>query len=244
MSLTPKPQLFGLLAGLFLAVGLVLSAMLVTSAWLKVAESRTVSVTGSARRAVTSDLIVWRGAFSVEAPSVIDAQKVLKDHRRLVEAFLVSQAVTNAVFSSIGIQELKSRADQTTTQQKTTGYRLEQKVEIRSEDVARTMQLDQLSTALLEQGVAFIPFQPEFIYTKAGDLKIELLSDATKDARVRAERIAREGGRRIGDLRSAKMGVFQITPLHSRETAWDGMNDTTTLEKSVTSVVTAQFSIQ
>ena len=31
-----RPQLFGMLAGLFLAVGLVLSAMLATTTWLKV----------------------------------------------------------------------------------------------------------------------------------------------------------------------------------------------------------------
>jgi hypothetical protein len=38
-----------LLAGLFLAAALVLSAMLVTRAWLKIAESQTIVVTGSAR---------------------------------------------------------------------------------------------------------------------------------------------------------------------------------------------------
>jgi hypothetical protein len=52
-----KPHLLGVLAGLFLAAGLVLSAVLVTGAWLRISESQTVSVTGSARTAVRSDLV-------------------------------------------------------------------------------------------------------------------------------------------------------------------------------------------
>ena len=35
-----RPQLFGMLAGLFLAAGLVLSAMLATTTWLKVKNSQ------------------------------------------------------------------------------------------------------------------------------------------------------------------------------------------------------------
>ena len=54
-----KPHLLGVLAGLFLAAGLILSTMLVTGAWLRIAEYQTVSVTGSARKAVRSDLVIW-----------------------------------------------------------------------------------------------------------------------------------------------------------------------------------------
>jgi len=244
MENSGKPQLVGLLAGLFLAAGLFFSAMLVSHAWLKISELQTVSVTGSARKTVRSNLIIWRASFSVEATTLLEAQKILKDHRRRVEDFLSHQAVTNALLSSIAIQELRGKADQGDVAQKTLGYRLAQTVEIRSTDVENTMRLDQLCTAVLEQGVAFVPSAPDFIYTNAGDLKIEMLAEATKDARARADQIARQGGRQIRELRSAKMGVFQITPLYSRETSWDGVNDTTALEKSVTSAVNAQFSIQ
>lgn len=51
-----KPHLLGVLAGLFLAAGLVLAAMLVTRAWLRISESQTVSVTGSARKTVRSEI--------------------------------------------------------------------------------------------------------------------------------------------------------------------------------------------
>ena len=39
-----RPQLFGMLAGLFLAAGLVLSSMLATTTWLKVKNSQFITV--------------------------------------------------------------------------------------------------------------------------------------------------------------------------------------------------------
>jgi hypothetical protein len=129
-------------------------------------------------------------------------------------------------------------------QRKTAGYRLTQTAQINSQDVERILQLDRDSTALVEQGVLFTTAAPEYVYTKAGETKVEMLAEATKDARARAEQIAAQGHRLIAQLRTAKMGVFQITPVYSLQTSWEGINDTTSLEKTVTAVVTATFSMK
>jgi hypothetical protein len=71
--------------------------------------------------------------------------------------------------------------------------------------------------------------------------KIEMLADATKDARARAEQIAAQGGRTIANLHDAEMGVFQITALHGNSTSDEGENDTSSLDKTITAVVTATF---
>ncbi|MBN8248516.1 MAG: SIMPL domain-containing protein [Verrucomicrobia bacterium] len=239
-----RAQLFGTVAGLLLAAGLVLSARVVTRAWLKISEPGTVSVTGASRRTVRSDLIVWRAAFTAEAPALLEAQQLLKGHRARVEGFLERQSVTNGVISSVDISPLRRRGPNDDGDAPTTGYRLSQTVEIRSNEVDRTLSLDRACMSLLEEGVPFVPLAPQFMYTRAADAKIEMLAEATRDARLRADQIASEGGRRVKELRSARMGVFQITPLHSNESSWDGMNDTTTLEKSIHSVVQAQFTLE
>ena len=64
----PRLHLAGMLAGLFLACGLVLAAMLVTRAWVRIADAASITVTGSAHRNVVSDFIVWRAKFTVTAP--------------------------------------------------------------------------------------------------------------------------------------------------------------------------------
>lgn len=65
------------------------------------------------------------------------------------------------------------------------------------------------------------------------------MAEATKDALARAG----QGGRRIKELRRARMGVIQINPVFGTATSWEGNNDTTSLEKTITSTVTATFSL-
>ena len=243
---SPRPHLLGVLAGLFLAGGLVCSAMLFTRAWLKISESQTVSVTGSARKAVRADLAVWNGQFSTEGRTLLEAQNALKVDSAKVETFLRANGITNFTFASISIQELRARqkGEFDTTEQKTVGYRLSQSVQVTSPEVDRITQLDRESTALVEQSVLFTTAPLLYIYTKAGEAKIEMLAEATKDARARAEQIVAHGGRAIDQLRSAKMGVFQITPVHSLQTHWEGINDTSSLEKTITAVISASFSMK
>ena len=203
-----RPHLLGVLAGLFLAGGLVGSAMLVTRAWLKIAESQTVSVTGSARKAVQADLAVWHGQFSTEGGTLLEAQRGLKQNLAKVEAFLQGSGITNYAVGPIAIQELRARqkGEFDALDQKTVGYRLTQAVQVSSPEVARITALDRDSTVLVEQGVVFTTAPLEYIYTKAGEAKVEMLAEATKDARARAEQIAANGGRVIDQLRAAKMG--------------------------------------
>jgi len=49
-------------------------------------------------------------------------------------------------------------------------------------------------TELLNRGVQFSSTPPRYYYTKLADLKIEMISKATEDAKLRAERIAKNAG--------------------------------------------------
>ena len=229
-----------MLAGLFLACGLVLSSVLATTTWLKVKNSQFITSKGSTRKNVKSDLIIWQGNFNVEAGTLLDAQRELKTDLVAVGQFLTSNGVTNFVFKPIEIMELKATKDADGwKQERTTGYHLTQSVCVESEDVEKIAKLD--TTPLVEQGILFTTEPPQFIYTKVAEEKIEMLADATKDARARAEQIAAQGGRTIANLHDAEMGVFQITALHGNSTSDEGENDTSSLDKTITAVVTATF---
>src|SRR6202012_5483557 len=93
-----RPQLFGMLAGLFLAVGLVCSTVLGTTAWVKIRNSQFITVKGSARKNIESDLAVWSGSFVVEAETLLDAQRKVQDDRTVVQTFLADAGVTNVIF--------------------------------------------------------------------------------------------------------------------------------------------------
>ncbi len=241
---SPKPHLLGVVAGLFLAGGLVASASLLTRAWLKVADAESISVAGSARRNISSDLVVWRGTLTVDGDTLLQAQSELQTKTSAIETFLKSHNITNAQYQPIAISRILGRTGTgDDAQTVTVGFRLNRAVEVRSMEIDTVLAMDSAITTLIQGGIEFAASTPEFIWTKAGEAKIEMLADAAKDARARADQIASQGGRSISRMRSARMGVFQITPIYSTQNSWDGMNDTTSREKTVTAVVNASFAL-
>lgn len=251
--MNPRPHLFGVLAGLFLAAGLAGAAAIVASTLTRLNDSTAINVTGSARRNVRSDLIIWRANFSVDAPTLLEAQRQLQADLAKVTNFLQVHGITNLALAPAQIREItakrKERIDDDENAEPQTvlvrlGYRLTQSLEISSGEVERVPRLAAESGVLLEQGVAFVSEGFQFIYTKAGEAKVEMMAEATKDARARAEQIAAHGNRTIDGLRNARVGVIQINPLHSSATSWDGNNDTTSLEKTIIATVSASFAMK
>ncbi len=241
-----RPHLFGLLAGLFLAAGLCFASIVFTRTWTRLHESQVIDVTGSARKNVQSDLVVWRASFGVDDESLLSAHEKLKAALVQVDAFLRAKGVKEFTLLPVQIREITARAkgddDETVTRR--IGYRLSQRIEIKSADIATTTRLGTESAVLLEQGIALVSEGLEFIYTKASEAKIEMMAEATKDARARAEQIAGQGGRKIKELRTARMGVVQINPLYSSATSWEGNNDNSSFEKTITTTVSATFSLE
>jgi hypothetical protein len=247
MPFLSRPHLSGVLLGLCLAAGLVISTALATRAWLHIADSQTINVTGSARLDVASDLAVWVAEFSAEGDTLGDAQRKLKADATKVAEFLARQGITNSQVSGVSIQRLKSVSPRSTLDEdvrKTVGFRLGHGVRVELTNVAKAIELQQQCGSLVDAGVELDDRGIQYLYTRTAEAKIEMLAAATRDARQRAEQIAGQGGRRIARLRSARMGVFQITARNSNETSAEGMNDTTSRDKSIRSVVNASFALE
>jgi len=60
----------------------------------------------------------------------------------------------------------------------------------------------------------------------------------------RAEQIATNSGCAIAEVRNARMGVLQITRPHSTEVSDSGLNDSSSIEKDVTAVVSLTFALE
>ena len=70
------------------------------------------------------------------------------------------------------------------------------------------------------------------------------MEDATTDAKQRAEAMLKSTHNRPGKIQSVRMGVFQITPPDSTNVSDYGINDTSTIDKKVTSVANVVFRIK
>jgi hypothetical protein len=238
-------------AGFALAVALVLSSIIGAWAIIRVkSRDQTIVVTGSARKRIKSDLVIWRAGVSYEATQLADAYKSLANDVPRVKQYLISKGIpeNQITISSITSQTLHAKSKDSYEEGgedsgRITGYSLKQELEVRSTDVDKIEKLAREATELINQGILIESSAPEYHYTKLGDLKIEMLSEAAKDAKARAQQIASSTGSSIGSMRSARMGVLQITPADSNEVSGEGMNDTTSLDKDITAVVNVTFAV-
>jgi len=234
-------------AAALLALGLVGAAWTLGAHAMGVANSRaTITVTGSAKKTIRADLAVWRGSFNAQSPRIEDAYAELEASARRVRAYLVGKGFADSalVFSQVQTQPQYRRSREGMELGAPEGYRLVQTVELRSRDVERLERLARESTELIRQGVRFESYPPEYLVTGLADLKVEMLAAATRDAKARASEMARNAGSKVGRLRSARMGVFQVTPANSTMVTDYGINDTSSIEKDITSVVSVSFEIR
>ena len=244
MSSERNGQVFN--AGFALAVGLVLASIVFAWAYTRTKNvDQTITVTGSARKRIKSDLIVWRANVSYQSGQLSEAYGSLKDKVPRVKAYLISKGVPEEqiVVSSVATRTLQGKDGEGEETGTINGYVLSQSLEVRSSDVEKIAKISREVTELIDQGILLESRAPEYHYTKLGDLKIQMLAEAAKDAKVRAQQIASSTGSDVGSVRSAKMGVMQITPADSNEVSDYGMNDTSALEKDITAVVNVGFAV-
>jgi hypothetical protein len=228
------------------AVGVIAVAVIISTTWIRVANrNATITVTGSAKKEITSDLIVWRSRFSRQSKTLEASYNALKTDLEKVKKYLTTKGIPekDLVVSAIQTRKLQEYRNGMETGV-ITGYELSQQIEITSKDVNKIGTISRESTELINEGVEFESYPPEYLYTKLADLKVSMLSEATKDAKARAEQIAQSSGSSIGPVRSARMGVLQITSKNSNMVSDYGMNDTSSLEKEITAVVSVSFMIE
>jgi len=237
-----------IILGVCIAAATIASSVILSQGFLKVMKftREQISVTGSAQKNIISDYVVWTASFSKRDADLATAYKKLKEDLEKVKKYLVAKGVSEKeiIIDQIAIKTVYKKNEKGNDTNDLQDYILTQCIKVKSGEVDMITQLSRTSTELLDQGMEFSSGAPEYIYTKLDELKMEMLAKATQNAKQRAENMTKATGNKIGFMRSAKMGVFQITPINSTEVSDWGVNDTTSLEKKVTAVVTVSFAIE
>ena len=237
-----------IILGICFVIATIASTLILSKGLLQIKKfsSEVITVTGSAEKKIVSDYIVWKAEFSRRAPELKTAYTLLQDDLKKVKEYLTAKGVKDdeLIISQVETKVLYKKNEKGNDTNQIEGYLLSQGIEVKSYDVQKIDNVSRQSTELIMQGIEFISQAPEYFYTKIAELKIEMLAKATEDAKQRAISMANSTGNKIGAIRSAKMGVFQITPVTSTDVSWYGENDTSSLEKKVMAVVTASFAIE
>jgi hypothetical protein len=232
--------LIGLVA---LAIAAIVTGFVVADAIRDVKKRRdTITVTGSAREPIRADLATWRISVRAQAADAAAAARQLRRDVARVRSFL-----GNGGFSGAAVREPPlTTADvmrRAGPRRFVSEYRITQRFDVSTRDVARLERVAGGVSELLAGGVAVSVGSISYVSTRLTEARFRALEGATKNARDRAERLVDGLGGDLGAVRSATVGVFQIVPRNSTEISDYGVNDTTSPEKDVIAVVTVTFAV-
>ncbi|MBQ6069643.1 MAG: SIMPL domain-containing protein [Bacteroidales bacterium] len=226
-------------------VAIIFSAAIIGAVWIgghylnkARGHAKTVSVVGMAERDFTSDLIVWQLSYGVLNYDMKQGYTEIKDINNTVREYLKSKGIDDTEMDFMAIdcnKETEYHWDAQSQRGYSTfaGYRLSQTIKIESGNVDKVEQISRNISELLDKGIELDYNNLSYYYTKLSDLKIEMLAEATDNARNRAQTIAKSAGARLGGLQTANMGVFQITAPNSADEdySWGGTFNTSSKKK-------------
>jgi hypothetical protein len=248
----PDLKPVGLIA---LSIAIVWSVSITANTWKSVRvkpELRTIKVVGSAKKRIVSDLIEWEAVLEARAP---DHDGVALSEQR-EKAMVPRGSEIKKPVGAVGtfqeeftiLEEFKvvpgAKEPIRLEKKIPKGFVTRETILVRSGDVAVVEKASREVTSLLEQGLSITSGAPSYFYTRLGELKVEMLAAAGRDARARADNILKSaGGADIKRLRKTNMGIININPANSTETSNEGNNDRSSLEKDIITIVHAEFDL-
>lgn len=237
--------------GVILGIALVAVSCVISLTLYNIkASENIISVAGSSEQVIRSDVVKWRTTISRTsgASNLKQASAQMQKDLQAVLSYMKASGVTEDEIT-VGVMNTNTMypygngyyAEKGDGSGQITGYSLAQDITVQSSNVEVVTKAAQGATALTNQGIVFSSGGLEYYYSKLADLKLQMLAKATEDAKQRAQKIAQSTGARVGALKSASMGVFQVTPVNSTELSDYGYYDTTSIDKQITAIVRTSF---
>src|SRR6476620_4757351 len=127
-----KNNLFNI--GTALALGLIVSSLILGWSYSRTKKGdEAINVTGSAKRRITSDLVVWSAGVSAQSPTLTEAYKQLAESTPRIKQYLLGKGIPEPqmTVSAITTTQQKGRDSSGNETSEIIGYVLSQNVEVR-----------------------------------------------------------------------------------------------------------------
>ena len=206
---------------------------------------RYVSVKGVAERDVVADVGIWPLRFVAAADLLEQARDKIEGDRRRVTAFLVRAGVDSSAVSLRSLEVTDVEANPYSQGPVRSRYIVNMTLVVRSNDVERLRQASQSIGELVAAGVVLSGGEyggggPTYLFTRLNDLKPEMLAESTANARKAAQQFALESGSKVGAIRRATQGIFEILPRDQAR----GIDQSSEIRKTLRVVSTLEYYLQ
>lgn len=234
------------LAATLIAIGMVGSSMLISRFLIRIEHEKQITVKGTAEGSVRSDIGKLTATLRVRDPDRAAAYRTLSGQMRAVLDKVGESAPADLGVSvgSPSFEEVRKMREDGTRTNEIEWYEGRQSVGFASSDVHWIERIVPQLNDLIASGYDIRVSRPSYLVSDLTDVKQELLEKVTADGYRRVQQMAKNSGAKVGVLRAAHQGVFQVTEPNSTETSGYGMYDTSTIQKSVKAVVTLEYAIE
>lgn len=205
-------------------------------------QTKTLKLVGYANKEFVSDLVKWNLTVqkTAEISELKSAYKSLAADIVAFKQFLISNGIPE---KEISIQPVTSNP-MYDNYGKITSYNLNQNVFIITNQLDKIEKLALNPDFFADRGLLLQMSNLSYLYTKLPEMKKKLLGEATTDAKERAKEVASTAKVRLGKLREARAGVFQITEPYSQDVSDYGIYNTNTRNKSISVTISAVFELK
>lgn len=235
---------------LIISIAVIITGLILGKSYLsKGKPDPKIKVVGKGEETFDSDLIVWNASFSRNDMELKSAYALLNMDLKMLRQYLKNRGVDDKdiIIEAANIEKQYSNevgSDGQIISSTFIGYNITQNVKIQSKNVSLIERVSREVSELINAGIELDSKAPEYYYTKMADLKLKMIEKATADAKKRAEKIAENGGGKLGNLHQADMGVFQITAENSSEDyEWGGSFNTSARRKTAHITIRLEYDV-
>lgn len=238
-----------LLGSAFTAIGLIVGGWILGSQIKDVRlADRYVTVRGLAERNVNANLAIWPISFR-EAGNDLEAtySKSEQDNAAVLK-FLSAQGIASSDITQGQPSVTDTKANAYGNNNAAYRYIVERSITVRTADVDKVAAAVQKVSKLLAQGVTLgggpaygQQNTVSYLFTELNSIKPAMITDATHNARIAADRFAADSGSKVGSIREASQGLFTIT---SADATSEGGTQHSSILKKVRVVTTIQYFLQ
>ncbi len=232
-----------ILSCLIITIGILLASVIFAS---RISKNESITVTGSASKIVKSDSASLSFSIQMKAQSQKDAFNLLNKQTPIVADYLTSKGINkeDITINAINGYYNYKRDQKGYSTDEVSAYNANLPINIKSKDVEKIKEISTDIQTLTNKGISIEVYSPEYFYSDLASIKVDLLKEATLDAKQRASSMLKAANARVGSVKSMRMGVFQITPVDSTMVSDMGINDTTSIDKKVTAVANVVFKVK
>ena len=201
---------------IILAVGMLLLGVFIERGFSTFAEKdRIVNVKGLAEMEVPADKVTWPLTYKVLGNDLVSLYNEIKETNQTITDFLKSKGIKEEEISVNAPEIIDTKADRYNNTPQPYRYNVTTVVTVTSRQVDLVRNLINEQSELLKQGVAITSgdyrYNVAYDYTSLNDIKPKMIEEATKNARVAAEKFAKDSGSRLGGIQRANQGQFSIS---------------------------------